>query len=116
MDNEESIRSEKVNYTTLRNKHKNTFMYEISKVGLATMSNKVYIFQQGTQCLQHGHTLLKNIYEASKGKTSEELQRDDHLFKCCLIEQEILIEHPRLCIYEIIFEQNVDNFNYVCKH
>ena len=87
MDNEESIRSEKLNYTTLRNKHKNTFMYENSKVGLATLSNKVYIFQQGILSLQHGHALLKNIYKASKGKTSEELQRDDHLLKLCLIEQ-----------------------------
>ena len=116
MDNEESIRSEKVNYTTLRNKHKKTFMYENSKVGLATLSDKVHIFQQGIQILQHGHALLKNIYEASKGKTSEELQRDDHLLKLCLIEQEILKQHPRLCIYKKKIEQNVDNFNYVCKH
>ena len=107
------ITSEKVSYMTLKYQKKKTFLINNVKTNLAQLSDKVYILKDGVQTLQHGHVLLKEIYEASRGKTSEELQTDKHLQLLCSIEEEIYNKHPRLAIYNKFMRENINKFN-VC--
>ena len=107
------ITSEKVSYMTLKFQKKKTFLINNVKTNLAQLSDKVYILKDGVQTLQHGHILLKDIYAASHGKTSEELQTDKHLQLLCSIEEEIYNKHPRLAIYNKFMQENINKFN-VC--
>ena len=107
------ISSEKVTYMTLKYQKKKTFLFNNMKTNLAQLSDKVYILKDGVQTLQHGHVLLKEIYAASKGKTSEQIQTDKHLQLLCGLEEEIYKKHPRLAIYNKFISENIGKFN-VC--
>ena len=87
-----------------------TFLKSVTKVQLAGINDKVYLFSDGIMTLPHGHTLLKPIYDESYNKTSAELQDGVHINKLLELEGDIIAQHQRLQCLNRFYKQNRDKF------
>ena len=77
--NHNALRSGTVSYCRMGAVRHRFVLTDLRKVKLGTLSDKVYIFQNGVTTLPHGHIALQPIYDAARGKLSEELQSDEHM-------------------------------------
>ena len=105
--NEGSLKSASVTYAQmLRQKNKIFIRDTMSKVKIGRLSDKMYIFRNGITTLPHGHDLLKPIYDAGQGKSTEELQSDEHIALILELEKGIESKHERLRLTGLFFSQN----------
>ena len=66
----------------------------------------MYIFANGITTLPHGHDLLKPIYDAGEGKSTEDLQSDEHIALLLELEKAIELKHERLRLDWFVHTQN----------
>ena len=81
-------------------------MLDMKKVKLGALSDKVYVFANGVMTLPHGHVALEPIYAAAFGKSAIELQSDEHIERLRILEQNIVVAHPRLHLLQQFYEAN----------
>ena len=90
----------------LRQNNKIFIRDNMSKVKISRLSDKMYIFSNGITTLPHGHDLLKPIYDAGEGKSTEELQSDEHIALILELEKAIELKHERLRLTGLFYTQN----------
>ena len=105
--NEQALKSESVTYAQMMKQRNKVFIKDtMSKVKISRLSDKVYVFGNGVTTLPHGHHLLKPIYGACRGKTTEYLQSDEHILEILELEKEIEKKHEKLRYMGMFFTQN----------
>ena len=109
-NNEQALKSESVTYAQMVRQRNKVFIKDtMSKVKIGRLSDKMYVFSNGITTLPHSHYLLKPIYDAGVGKTTEYLQSDEHIQKILEIEKELEQKHDKLR-YMGMYTQNIFTF------
>ena len=106
-NNKQALKSESVTYAQMVRQRNKVFIKDtMSKKNIGHLSDKMYVFSNGITTLPHSHYLLKPIYDAAVGKTTEYLQSDEHIQKILEMEKEIEKKHDKLRYMGMFFTQN----------